>query len=194
MSEIIRHYTNEFRSGRDVQPLDAEVFFDEIISVTDADALAQMLAAWSKKGPTEDEIFRFAAIMRSRMERLDHDKKIVGDIVGTGGSRAKTFNISTAAAFVAAGAGLEPSSLLSGGRGALQPAAASTSAVTSSVLVQRFIVLLLGDRRSRSRTHRGCGASSGEASRDAMSEFYPAVTRLGIRSARSVEDVDHAAG
>lgn len=105
MSEIIRHYTNEFRSSRDVQPMDAEVFFDEIISVDDTDALAAMLSAWARKGTTEDELFRFAAIMRDRMHRLESKHPKVCDIVGTGGSRAKTFNVSTAAAFIAAAAG-----------------------------------------------------------------------------------------
>ncbi|MBX7054683.1 MAG: anthranilate phosphoribosyltransferase [Pyrinomonadaceae bacterium] len=106
MSEILRHYTNEFRSGRDVSPYDAEAVFAEMISCTDEDALAAMLEAWARKGTTEDELFRFAAIMRSRMKRLEHQIPSVTDIVGTGGSRSKTINVSTAAAFVIAAAGV----------------------------------------------------------------------------------------
>ncbi len=106
MSEILRHYTNEFRSGRDVSPYDAEVVFAEIISSTDEDALAGLLEAWARKGTTEDELFRFTAIMRSRMKRLEHQLPSVTDIVGTGGSRSKTINVSTAAAFVIAAAGV----------------------------------------------------------------------------------------
>lgn len=106
MSEAIRHYTNEFRSRRDVSPHDAEVLFADMIASDDAGSLADLLSAWSKKGTTEDELFRFATIMRSRMKRLEHNYDAVVDIVGTGGSRSKTFNVSTAAAFVIAGAGI----------------------------------------------------------------------------------------
>lgn len=106
MSEAIRHYTNEFRSRRDVSPHDAEVLFADMIASDDAGSLADLLAAWSAKGTTEDELFRFASIMRSRMKRLEHTYDAVVDIVGTGGSRSKTFNVSTAAAFVIAGAGV----------------------------------------------------------------------------------------
>ncbi|HMT07699.1 MAG TPA: anthranilate phosphoribosyltransferase [Pyrinomonadaceae bacterium] len=106
MSEAIRHYTNEFRSRRDVSPHDAEFLFADMIASDDVDSLANLLSAWSSKGATEDELFRFATIMRSRMKRLEHNYDAVVDIVGTGGSRSKTFNVSTAAAFVIAGAGI----------------------------------------------------------------------------------------
>ncbi len=106
MSEILTHYTNEFRSGRDVSPYDAEAVFSEMISTADEDALSAMLDAWSRKGTTEDELFRFASIMRGRMKRLEHRLASVTDIVGTGGSRSKTINVSTAAAFVIAAAGV----------------------------------------------------------------------------------------
>jgi len=106
MSEAIRHYTNEFRSRRDVSPHDAEVLFADIIASDDEQSLVDLLTAWSAKGATEDELFRFATIMRSRMKRLEHTYDAVVDIVGTGGSRSKTFNVSTAAAFVIAGAGI----------------------------------------------------------------------------------------
>jgi anthranilate phosphoribosyltransferase len=106
MSEALRHYTNEFRSKRDVSPYDAEVFFDALIAETDQDVLTALLEAWTDKGTTEDELYRFASIMRGRMRPLRHSHETVVDIVGTGGSSAKTFNVSTAAAFVIAGTGL----------------------------------------------------------------------------------------
>lgn len=106
MSEALRHYTNEFRSKRDVSPYDAEVFFDALIAETDQELLIALLEAWTDKGTTEDELYRFASIMRGRMRPLRHSIETVVDIVGTGGSSAKTFNVSTAAAFVIAGTGL----------------------------------------------------------------------------------------
>ena len=68
--------------------------------------LADLLAAWNDKGTTEDELFVFASIMRDRMKRVNSRHETFVDVVGTGGSKAKTFNVSTAAAFVIAGAGV----------------------------------------------------------------------------------------
>src|SRR6478672_3044544 len=106
MSDAIRHYINEFRSRRDVDPYQAEAFFDIILAEEDEDLLTELLTAWSAKGATEDEIYRFAKILRERMKRVDTHGVECVDVVGTGGSRVKTFNVSTAAAFVVAGAGI----------------------------------------------------------------------------------------
>jgi len=106
MSEAILHYINEFRSRRDVDPYQAEAFFDIILAETDEALLTQLLTAWSLKGATEDEIYRFAKVLRDRMKVVDTKDLEPADIVGTGGSQAKTFNVSTAAAFVIAGAGV----------------------------------------------------------------------------------------
>lgn len=107
MSEkILLHYLQEFRSGRDVSPGDVEVLFDALITEQSETHLADLLAAWNEKGTTEDELFAFASIMRNRMKRLVSQHQTLVDIVGTGGSKTKTFNVSTAAAFVIAGTGL----------------------------------------------------------------------------------------
>ena len=106
MSDALLHYTNEFRSRRDVSPYDAEVFFEALIAERNEDLVTDLLTAWNGKGITEDELYRFASIMRSRMTPLKTNGDECLDIVGTGGSRSKTFNVSTAAAFVVAGAGI----------------------------------------------------------------------------------------
>ena len=106
MSDAIRHYVNEFRSRRDVDPYQAEAFFDIILAETDEDLLADLLTAWAAKGATEDEIYRFAKILRERMKPVDAHGLECVDVVGTGGSKVKTFNVSTAAVFVVAGAGI----------------------------------------------------------------------------------------
>ena len=93
MSDAILHYINEFRSRRDVDPFQAEAFFDIILAETKEDLLTQLLSAWSVKGATEDEIFRFAKVLRSRMKVVDTKGLEPVDIVGTGGSQAKTFNV-----------------------------------------------------------------------------------------------------
>jgi anthranilate phosphoribosyltransferase len=57
------------------------------------------------KGETADEIAGLAQVMRAKSVRVTSAEPVI-DIVGTGGDNSKSFNISTAAAFVAAGAGI----------------------------------------------------------------------------------------
>jgi anthranilate phosphoribosyltransferase len=64
-----------------------------------------LAAAMRMKGETEDELLGAAEAMRSRAAKLTPRAEVVLDTCGTGGDGAHTFNISTAVAFVAAGAG-----------------------------------------------------------------------------------------
>jgi anthranilate phosphoribosyltransferase len=67
---------------------------------------AAYLTALAMKGPTSDEITGAALVMREKVTRIDCAGRAVVDTCGTGGDRSNTFNISTAAALVAAGAGV----------------------------------------------------------------------------------------
>ncbi len=67
--------------------------------------IAGYVVALRVKGETVDEIVGSAMAMREKAELLHIRKEIVLDTCGTGGDSASTFNISTAAAFVAAAAG-----------------------------------------------------------------------------------------
>ena len=58
------------------------------------------------KGESADEIAGLASVMRAKSVRVEANAPVI-DIVGTGGDNSHSFNISTAAAFVAAGAGLK---------------------------------------------------------------------------------------
>lgn len=64
------------------------------------------VTALRMKGETADEIAGLASVMRSKAIRVNTSEPVV-DIVGTGGDGTNTFNISTTAAFVIAGAGLK---------------------------------------------------------------------------------------
>ena len=68
--------------------------------------IAALLTALRMKGESVEEITGFARVMREKAVRLTPRRAPLVDIVGTGGDRMKTFNISTAAAFVTAGAGV----------------------------------------------------------------------------------------
>lgn len=67
--------------------------------------IAAFMASMSTKGETFEELAGAARAMRSRAKRIQVIKKPVVDTCGTGGDGAHTFNISTASAFVVAGAG-----------------------------------------------------------------------------------------
>src|SRR6266446_2381589 len=68
--------------------------------------IAATLIALTTKGETVDELAGMAGVLRERAVRVNSCHQVFIDTAGTGSSRAKTFNISTAAAFVTAGAGL----------------------------------------------------------------------------------------
>ena len=67
--------------------------------------IAAFLTALRMKGETVDEISAFASVLRNKANRVQLTVDAM-DIVGTGGDGANTFNISTAAAFVTAAAGM----------------------------------------------------------------------------------------
>jgi anthranilate phosphoribosyltransferase len=83
----------------------AEAFgaiMDETLSPAQAAAL---LAALATKGESAAELVGAARAMRERSLHVTHDRDVV-DVCGTGGDGAGTINISTAVAFVLAGAGV----------------------------------------------------------------------------------------
>ena len=79
---------------------------DEIMTGQASPALiASFLTALSIKGETDEEIAGAAESMRSKALPLDSDGDIL-DIVGTGGDKSGSFNISTTAGIIAAAAGV----------------------------------------------------------------------------------------
>ena len=67
--------------------------------------IGAFLTALRMKGETVEEISAFASVLRDKVNRVHLSFDAI-DIVGTGGDGANTFNISTAAAFVTAAAGM----------------------------------------------------------------------------------------
>jgi anthranilate phosphoribosyltransferase len=74
----------------------------------ETESIARVLDYLRRKGETVAELVGFASAMRdlSRPIQLDGTDELLLDNCGTGGDGAQTFNISTATAFVVAGAGL----------------------------------------------------------------------------------------
>src|SRR5690242_107637 len=92
------------------EDLSRDEAFDLLEALLDAEAtdaqISGALVALAAKGETVEELTGLVEGLRSRAVRVNSRHSCFIDTAGTGSSRAKTFNISTAAAFVIAGAGL----------------------------------------------------------------------------------------
>jgi anthranilate phosphoribosyltransferase len=94
-------------AGESLPTEQAEAVMNEIMTGAATPAqIAGFLIALRVKGETADEITGCARAMRSAAVPVHPSRNDVIDTCGTGGDQAGTFNISTTAAFVVAGAGL----------------------------------------------------------------------------------------
>lgn len=86
---------------------DASQYLERLLDegVTDAQVAAALIAL-SMKGETVEELVGIATAMRARAVKIRSRFERFLDTAGTGSSSTKTFNVSTAAAFVIAGAGV----------------------------------------------------------------------------------------
>jgi anthranilate phosphoribosyltransferase len=103
---MIREAILKAAARRDLSFGEAENVMDEIMCGEASDIqMASYLTALSVKGETIDEITGSAAGMRKHCVRLLHDLDVL-EIVGTGGDRSNSFNISTTSALVISAAGI----------------------------------------------------------------------------------------
>lgn len=92
----------------DLDEAEARAAMEYLMTGQASDAqVASFLTALRMKGETAAELVAFARVMREKADRFwDGEAPSVLDTCGTGGDRSGTFNISTAAALVVAGAGV----------------------------------------------------------------------------------------
>ncbi len=103
----LRQMTLRLMRGEDLSRVEAGNFLSALLNPAATDGqVAAALAALAVKGETVDELAGMAEAMRNRAIRLYSKHPRFIDTAGTGSSAVKTFNVSTAAAFVIAGAGL----------------------------------------------------------------------------------------
>jgi anthranilate phosphoribosyltransferase len=106
--EVIREAIRLVADGGTLSRAQAAAAMDAVMTGAATSAqIGSLMTALRMRGETDDEIAGFAESMRRHAlpVPLKFDGAIV-DTCGTGGDRANTFNISTSAAFVVAGAGV----------------------------------------------------------------------------------------
>ena len=105
---MIREGVQKLIAGIHLTYDESRDIMEEIMSGNATQAqIGAFLTALRMKGETIDEISALAAVMRKFCRRIHPQVRgRLVDTCGTGGDRVKTFNISTTAAFVVAGAGV----------------------------------------------------------------------------------------
>lgn len=103
---MIKDAINILAQGKDLETGMMEQVMEEIMTgeVTDAQK-ASFLTALSIKGETIGEITEAAKVMTSKCAHFKNDRDSL-EIVGTGGDKSNTFNISTLSAIICAAAGI----------------------------------------------------------------------------------------
>jgi len=118
-SPIITEAVRALVERRDLTRIEAAAAMDAIMSGAATNAqIAAFLTALRMKGETVEELIGFAQVMRQKVARVrtqadevagltGTDREMLIDTCGTGGDASGSFNVSTATAFVVAGAGLK---------------------------------------------------------------------------------------
>ena len=104
-ADLLTRSIDALASGRDLSLEQASAVLSEIMTGNASEVqIAAFLIALRTKGETVDELAGLAGAMRSLAARVNVSRDNLLDTAGTGGGR-RTFNVSTTAALIAAGAG-----------------------------------------------------------------------------------------
>jgi len=118
-SPIIAEALRALVDRKDLSRIEAAAAMEAIMSGAATNAqIAAFLTALRMKGETVEELIGFAQVMRQKAVKVrtrasevvgatGTDREMLIDTAGTGGDASGTFNVSTATAFVVAGAGLK---------------------------------------------------------------------------------------
>jgi anthranilate phosphoribosyltransferase len=108
---VLNQFTSQLATGASLSDSDIGVIIGQLTDASvDAALKADLLEALSRKGETPEEIAAFARELRARSVRpavpAELRTREILDVVGTGGDRLSTFNISTTVAILASAAGV----------------------------------------------------------------------------------------
>src|ERR1700733_8274642 len=161
----------------DLTEQEAREVMQEIMTGQTTDAqISGFLTALRMKGETAPELIGFARVMREKAEPLWNGEVLqVLDTAGTGGDRSGTFNISTAAAFVAAGAGV---------RVAKHGTRSATSRCGSADVMEALglDIQMPIERLRRAIKDAGIGFLFAQRFHTSMKHVMPARTQLKVRT------------
>ena len=159
--------------GEDLHGELAEAAFGEVLSGAATPAqVAAFVTALRVKGETVEEMTAFVRSMLSHAEPMSIEGELL-DTCGTGGDRSRSINVSTIAAFVAAGAGAKVCK--HGGR------AASSAAGSADVLEALGVVIDLGPEGVRRCVEEtGMGFCFAPRFHPAMRHAAPVRRELGV--------------
>ena len=166
---------NELLGHRDLSSDEAREIMVRIMSGEFNDAqIAAFLVALRAKGETPSEIAGFAQAMREKMIKVPVTVDAI-DMCGTGGDAKGTFNISTVASFVVAGAGVPVAK--HGNR------SITSSCGSADVLAALGVdINMEPDKVARSIERVGLGFMFAPSLHPAMKHVMPARKALGIRT------------
>jgi anthranilate phosphoribosyltransferase len=177
---VIQHAVARLIEGHDLSRDEARETMNEIMAGEATPAqIAGFLVALRAKGESADEIAGCAEAMREHVLRVSPRRTDLVDIVGTGGDGANTYNISTAAALVAAGAGAGIAK--HGNR-----AASSASGAADVLEALGFRLELAPERIERSIDELGFGFLFAQAHHPAMRHAAPVRRELATRTVFNV--------
>jgi anthranilate phosphoribosyltransferase len=160
---------------RDLSESDAAECMEELMAGAASCAqIGAFLTALRMKGETVDEITGMARVMREKCARVDAGAPLL-DTCGTGGDGSGSFNVSTCAAFVAAGAGA---------RVAKHGNRAMSSQCGSADVLEALgaKIELTPEQVTRCIETTGIGFMFAQAFHPAMKHVGPARREIGIRT------------
>jgi anthranilate phosphoribosyltransferase len=177
---VIQQTLTRLLDGHDLTRDEARGTMTVIMAGEATDAqIAGFLVALRAKGETADEIAGCAEAMREHVLRVKPARTDLVDVVGTGGDGANTYNISTAAALVAAAAGAAVAK--HGNR-----AASSQTGAADVLEALGFRLELPPERIERSIDELGFGFLFAQAHHPAMRHAAPVRRELATRTVFNV--------
>lgn len=107
MPQEFTRYIDKISKGRCLSSDEAESAMKQILAgEVSSEVMSAFLMGMRMKGETIEELISFVKVMRDSSIPVEVDTSHAVDLCGTGGDKSGTFNISTAAMFVVAGAGV----------------------------------------------------------------------------------------
>src|ERR687885_2168815 len=177
---MIQHALQQLLDGRDLSRDDARAVMDGIMRGDATPAqIGGFLMALRVKGETADEIAGCAEAMRAHVLPVRPQRDDLVDTAGTGGDRARTINILTAAALVAAAAG---AGVAKHGNRAVSSASGSADVLEAL----GFNLELEPARIARSIDELGFGFLFAPSHHPAMRHAAPVRKELGARTVFNV--------